>query len=104
MACTYGVGEAGIIWEITLQTVNEEGETVSYTIGSADGHKLEFRRPDGTFVERDAEYERGMLTYDQGDDTTLLNMPGRWQFRGVIRRGEGAEIKSPYWEGFWVVP
>jgi len=101
MGCSYGVGEAGINWEVTMTTVNDSGETVPYT-AQAGGYELEFRRPDGSMVRRTAAYSGGKLSYDQANDGTLLDIPGEWAVRGVITRTAGAVIKTPWAQRFWV--
>lgn len=102
MGCRYGVGEAGIVWEVTLSTVNDDGETVAFSSQGGDTHEIEFRRPDGTMVRRTATYAGGKLEYDQLNDTALLDQPGEWSMRGVITREGGAVIKSPWFGRFWV--
>ena len=104
MPCpSYALGEAGIVWALGLRTEVADGDPVAFTTSSTDRYTIEFRTPSGLLVPRPATYADGTMTYDQGNDTSLLSETGLWTYRAVITRRAGAVIKSPYAAPFWVV-
>ena len=108
MARSFALHETAIKFTVTMKTINDDGEAVTYGARPGDHHHIEFRRPSGIWEPpRLAEYDEatGEVAYDLGaSHADLLTETGPWEFRAVLVRSDRSVIKTTPSDRFWVVP
>ena len=111
MANRYSRGVIGVEWSGILEDISDPANPTDQSIQNYSEILVFFKKPDGTILELegtdnfadDDETNDMEIVYTDTSSPSILDTTGWWEYTIGVKFSNGIYIKSPYWQGFWVV-